>query len=110
MDALKSIGDTTLKERAPLPDSAFPRLSREGKDSVPQAQGHQEKVLQLLKQEFRVTDIKLDYSVNKNTDQVVVKVINAETGEVIREIPPKELVALAESMKAMEGLLFDGRI
>jgi flagellar protein FlaG len=110
MDALKSIGDTTLKERVPLPDSAFTRPSKEGKDSVPQAQGHQEKILQLLKPDLGVMDVKLDYSVNKNTDQVVVKVINNETGEVIREIPAKELVALAESMKAMEGLLFDGRI
>jgi hypothetical protein len=36
--------------------------------------------------------------------------INAQTGKVIREIPPPELLALAKSMKEMEGVLFDEKI
>ena len=55
-------------------------------------------------------DITLNFSVDPDTQTVVAKVINAQTGKIIREIPPSELLALAKSMKEMEGVLFDEKI
>lgn len=48
----------------------------------------------------------LSFSMNDKTDQVVIKLVDKESGEVIRQIPPKEMLAIAESIEqAQKGLL-----
>ena len=51
----------------------------------------------------------LSIEVHEETDQYIVKVVDADTGEVVREIPPEELLDLASKMREMAGLLFEGR-
>ncbi len=53
---------------------------------------------------------KLSYSVNKELNQVVVKVIDAETDKVIRVIPSEALLKLHSRMKEVIGLIFDEKI
>ena len=50
-------------------------------------------------------DIKIQ--VDNDTGRIIVKVISEETGKVIREIPPKELLALAAKMEEISGAFFD---
>jgi flagellar protein FlaG len=52
-------------------------------------------------------NIKLDFKVHKETDQMVVKVRNKESNEVIRQIPPEEMLELAKRMEEMSGMLLD---
>ena len=40
-------------------------------------------------------------------DKVAVKVVDRETGKVIREIPPKEIQALQDKMSELVGMIFD---
>jgi flagellar protein FlaG len=42
-----------------------------------------------------------------DNDIMIVKVIDEETGEVIRQIPPEELVALSKHAKDLKGLLIN---
>jgi flagellar protein FlaG len=65
---------------------------------------------QALQEVTGVTDIKLQYSINSPNGQIAVKVFDRSTGKLIREIPARELLALAESMKELEGVLFDANI
>ena len=37
--------------------------------------------------------LELEFSVDKETKVTVVKVVNSETGEVVRQIPPEKLLA-----------------
>jgi flagellar protein FlaG len=53
---------------------------------------------------------KLSYSVNKELNQVVVKVIDAETDKVIRVIPSEALLKLHIRMKEVIGIIFDEEI
>lgn len=53
---------------------------------------------------------KLKYSVNEKLGQVVVKVIDAETDKVIKEIPPAELQRLYIRIREAIGLLIDEKI
>lgn len=50
----------------------------------------------------------LEFSVDKDTQRVVVKVIDAESGEVVRQIPPDSVLELAKYLREREnkGLLF----
>lgn len=47
----------------------------------------------------------LQFSVDKESERMVVKVIDAESEEVIRQIPPEEVLTLARRLEdAREGL------
>ena len=52
-------------------------------------------------------DVNLRFSVHKVSGQVMVIVKDGSTGDVIREIPPSEILNLAARLEEMVGLLFD---
>ncbi len=52
---------------------------------------------------------KLEYSVHKPTKEVVVKVINTDTNEVVREIPSEKILDMVAKMWEKAGLLIDER-
>ena len=52
----------------------------------------------------------LHLEVNAMTRTVTVKVINDQSGEVIRQIPSEELMGLAVAMENGEGVLVNRRI
>ncbi len=47
----------------------------------------------------------LKIRVDNETEQVVVKVVEPESGEVIRQIPPEELLELEKYLSSPKGLL-----
>ncbi len=48
----------------------------------------------------------LDFSVDDSTGQVVVKVIDGDSGKLVRQIPSEELLRLSERLDDMRSLLF----
>jgi flagellar protein FlaG len=50
----------------------------------------------------------LNFSVDKETDKMVLKVINSKTHEVIRQIPAEETLRIAARISKLLGLLIDG--
>jgi len=48
----------------------------------------------------------LDFSVDDSTGQVVVKVVDGDSGKLIRQIPSEELLRLSERLEDMRSLLF----
>ena len=68
---------------------------------------------QYIKQVLKIPNVlnrKLSYSVNKELNQVVVKVIDSRTDKVIRVIPSEALLKLHSRMKEVIGLIFDEEI
>ena len=53
---------------------------------------------------------RLKYSVNRETNQVIVKVIDSSTDKVIKELPPEALQRLHAHMRETLGLIFDEMI
>jgi flagellar protein FlaG len=47
------------------------------------------------------------FEVNREADMIVVKIINKETEEVVRQIPSEVSVKLAKALNDLEGILFD---
>ncbi|MCP9340784.1 flagellar protein FlaG [Pseudomonas xanthomarina] len=47
----------------------------------------------------------LDFNIDDSTGQVVVKVIDSESGKLVRQIPSKELLELAERFEEMRSLM-----
>lgn len=52
-------------------------------------------------------DRKIRIEVEKDLNIMIVKVIDEETGNVIRQIPPKEIVELSKHAKDLRGLLIN---
>jgi len=51
------------------------------------------------------TELKLE--VDEETNKVIVKIIDGENQEVVRQIPSEEFVELSKRMKEAVGMLFD---
>ena len=56
-----------------------------------------------------IHNVDLQFSVNKDSGRIMVTVTDKDTGEVIREIPPSEIVKFAEKFDEMVGMIFDQR-
>ncbi|MCL2704880.1 MAG: flagellar protein FlaG [Spirochaetaceae bacterium] len=52
----------------------------------------------------------LRYSINRETHEVIVKVVDKSTDKVIKEIPPESLQRLQARLKEQIGLLVDEKI
>lgn len=52
----------------------------------------------------------LEFAVHKETNAVMIKVINKETGDLIREVPPEKILDLAAKMMEITGIIVDKRI
>jgi uncharacterized FlaG/YvyC family protein len=50
---------------------------------------------------------RVSFSVDQQTKRVVVRVLNADTNEVVRQIPAEEVLALEARLDDMVGLLLD---
>ncbi len=51
----------------------------------------------------------LEFSVHEKTKEIMVKVIDTETKEVIREIPSEKILDMVANILEMAGLLVDER-
>ncbi|WP_128103745.1 flagellar protein FlaG [Paenibacillus sp. DCT19] len=52
----------------------------------------------------------LDISIHEKTHEIMVKVLNRDTGELIREIPPEKTLDLVAKMMELAGILVDEKI
>ena len=46
----------------------------------------------------------IEFSVNEDTGQLVVKIIDRNTKEVIRQMPSAEMIAIAKTLDSIKGL------
>ena len=49
----------------------------------------------------------LQFSLDKDTGHTVVKMIDTETEEVLRQFPSEEMLAISKSIDRMQGLLIN---
>lgn len=51
----------------------------------------------------------LQFSIDEATGKTVVRVVDASTQEVIRQIPSEEVLAIARALDRLQGLLLKGK-
>lgn len=47
----------------------------------------------------------LQFEVDKESNQTIVRVVDTQSGEVVRQIPAEEVIRMAKRMEEMDGLL-----
>ncbi|WP_170285807.1 flagellar protein FlaG [Propionivibrio limicola] len=63
------------------------------------------KARQKIEETVQAFSQKLEFSVDDETEAFVVKVVDKETKEVIRQIPSEELLNIAKALDSLQGLL-----
>lgn len=66
-----------------------------------------EKLAEELNENFKIFNAAISFSVDKDTSKTVITILDRETEEVIREIPPEELLELAAKLTEIIGRLVD---
>jgi flagellar protein FlaG len=59
---------------------------------------------------LRGVDKRFEFSIHEGTKQIMVKIINDETGEVIKEIPPEKILDMVAKMWELAGIIVDRKI
>jgi flagellar protein FlaG len=83
-------------------DVASPERQREkiSEDDV-------QKVVKELNHHLRATNTEMNFSVDKDTEKVVLKIVDSETQEVIRQIPAEEALRRSLQISKLLGFLVD---
>lgn len=55
-------------------------------------------------------DTSFEMSVHEATNAVMIKVINKETGEIIREVPPEKTLDVVAKFMEINGILIDKKV
>ncbi|MEH6651604.1 MAG: flagellar protein FlaG [Motiliproteus sp.] len=81
--------------------------------SVEQAQVSAEKLqasIEQLNQFMKEGQRSLAFTVDKSADEVVVKITDRDTNELIRQIPTEEALAIREHLDKVMGMLFSEKV
>lgn len=52
-----------------------------------------------------LASVNLKFSIDKDTERTVIKVVDKETGKTIRQIPAEEILALDKAISRVQGML-----
>lgn len=51
-----------------------------------------------------------EFTIDRELNMIIIKIKNADTGEIIRQIPPEVAVKIAKNLQELIGVLFDERV
>lgn len=72
-------------------------------------ENHLKSVISVANQKIRMTNTRCEFEYHDTTKRVSIKVIDKDTDEVVREIPPEESLEMVEKMWELAGLIIDER-
>jgi len=73
----------------------------------------EEQKIKMLDQAIKAADgpnTTIQLSVHKDTKTIMIKVMNSDTGEMIREVPPEKTLDVAVSLMEIAGILIDHKV
>ena len=103
------VQDVLLKEARVLPERPSRPVEQQGQP-VQLTRQEIEAQAKALQDTFLAFNRRVVLSVNDQINQVIIKVVDAETDKVIKEIPAEEIQHLIARIKETIGLLVDEKI
>jgi flagellar protein FlaG len=98
--------DVFAAANTPLPAAPQPREAVE----APETPDRQEETLQRIRDivsdiQGRVTSVRFD--VAQENGEVIVRIVNKESGDMVRQIPSDEILQLRSNLHDLKGMLFE---
>ena len=109
-DQTTLVASRLSKSREPKNDSFQPRREVEAKaeETSQKATEVSQDLLDALEREIgSMHQVGLRFSKHDETGRTLIRVINKDTKELIREIPPEKVLDLAARLSDMIGIIFD---
>ena len=95
-----SVGSVSAKAAS----AELPPIAAKQHPSIVQLQ----RLIESMNKSIQRNNSSLEFSMDSNSERVLVKLIDTATGDVIRQIPSKEILAIAQSIEQMQqGLLLN---
>ncbi len=83
----------------------------EPQESSPEAKAKDlDQALSRVREVFQKADSRLEFTVDPDLDRVVVKVMDGDSGTIIRQIPQQEVIDLAKRLETPTGLLLHHKV
>lgn len=68
------------------------------------------KAIESANKEFIIYDRRFEFSIHEKTNQIMVKVIDVNSDEIIREIPPEKILDMVACMWEIAGIIIDEKV
>jgi flagellar protein FlaG len=84
-----------------------------GSDFVSASPAHRlalEQAVDKVRETLQQSGSQLQIEVDQELHRVVIKIVKEDSGEVIRQIPPQEVIDLAKDLANHKGLLFEEHV
>ncbi len=82
-----------------------PQTTQAVQPSGPGAPAELDEALRNINASMRTMSQSLEFSIDPDTDRTVVKVVDQQTKEVIRQMPSVEALEIAKALDRLQGLL-----
>ena len=96
-----------------FPTNAHVAERSHGSEFSPASPTHRvalEQAVGKVREALQQSGSQLQIEVDQDLHRVVVKILNRDSGEVIRQIPPQEVIDLAKDLANHKGLLFEEHV
>lgn len=92
----------------PVGSLELPALSAEQGAEQPVSAAQLKSVVNDANEVFKQSNMSLEFSVDTDTQNTIVKLIDTETGDLVRQFPSKEMLAIASAIgQFQQGLLLE---
>lgn len=98
-----------LKPERPPSDEAL-RLVEPMARTAPPARDDVDDAVRDMNEAVQMIQRNLEFSVSETSGRILITVMDSETSEIVRQIPPEKLVAAAENLSALRGLLYEDEV
>lgn len=94
---------------SPRQEAGFSSLNEDAEPAKPEQKGTISEAVERIRTQVQSLQRNLDFSVDDSTGQVVVQVLDGDSGKVVRQIPSEDILRLAERLDEMRSLLFEAK-
>ena len=100
------VGSPAIAQASTNRDTGAVMAQKSLQKEMPSAEEIQQD-LDVINAQLETMNRSLQFSIDEELKDVVVKIVDKETGEIVRQIPPDEVLRLREHFKEMVGLILE---
>ncbi len=95
--------------KAAVPEAEVARTNTSAEEAA-KLKAEMRQIVDELARMARSFNRRLEFSINEDINQVIVKIVDQDSGEVVKQIPPEDVVRVHARIREAIGLLFDQKI
>ncbi len=100
-----------------LPSQLSPAGQKGGEQELTNFSQEQKSQLEEIRQTaqsvndyMRLSDTHLEFVVGEETGRIVIQVVDTDSSQIVRQIPPESVLRFGDTMNQLRGLLFQAQV